>query len=98
MKLDPVTTRDFHRIYRHHEENSDEGRADEVEEQLYADAAACDSYPTATHRGLTFKRARNGYRFFYATSSGIDVIYAIYHQRENWQSLIDGRYGNFSDA
>ncbi|WP_168800969.1 hypothetical protein [Peteryoungia ipomoeae] len=49
MKLDPSTTDDFHRIFQHHENLSDEGRAYEIEEQLYQDAEACDADPTARH-------------------------------------------------
>ncbi len=98
MKLDPSTIGDFDRIYNHHDGKSDEGRAEEIEEQLYEDARVCDTSPTAYHRGLTFKRVRNGYRFFYASVLGINVIYAIYHQRENWQNLIEGRCEDVSDA
>jgi len=61
------------------------------------DAGACDVYPTARHRRLTFKRARNGYRFFFANVSGVNVIYAIYHQRENWQTSIEDRSGRYRD-
>nr|WP_316655728.1 hypothetical protein [uncultured Gellertiella sp.] len=70
MKLDPSTIGDFDRIYNHHDGKSDEGRAEEIEEQLYEDARVCDTSPTAYHRGLTFKRVRNGYRFFLCKRSG----------------------------
>lgn len=98
MKLDPATKIDFHRIYNHHENYSSEERADEIDEQLYYDAGICDSYQTATHRGLTYKRVRNGYRLFYAPSQGINIIYAVFHATENWQNLIESRHGTFSDA
>lgn len=98
MKLDPSTTRDFIRIYNHHDYYSGAERAGEIEDQLYEDAESCDTVPTANFRGLNFKRVRNGYRFFYATDSGVNVIYAVYHERENWQNLIDGRFEGFSDA
>ncbi|MES5097842.1 hypothetical protein ABUK73_06395 [Agrobacterium sp. BA1120] len=98
MELDPSTKHDFHRIYNHHEEYSGDEKAEEIEDQIYADVGNCDSLPTATHKGLIFKRVQNGYRFFYGNVGACNIIYAIYHAKEDWQNLILDRYETFSDA
>ncbi|MCM2476853.1 hypothetical protein HGO38_25730 [Rhizobium sp. CG5] len=91
MKLDPATRRDFHRIYAHHEHHSSADNAQAIEDALYEDVATCDSLQTARYRALTYKRVRNGYRLFFVEIAGINIIYAIYHQREDWQTLISDR-------
>lgn len=98
MKLDPKTRHDFHRIYAHHESYSSAEKAERVEEVLYEDALICDSSQTVKFRELTYKRVRNGYRFFYVQIDGVNVIYAIYHQREDWQNLIGRRYDTLDEA
>lgn len=74
----------------------DDARA--IEDALYEDAETCDTLQTARYRELTYKRVRNGYRFFFVHIAGINIIYAIYHQREDWQNLVSDRHIGLDDA
>lgn len=98
MKLVPGTMRDFYRIYAHHERHSSMENARAIEDALYEDAETCDTLQTARYRELTYKRVRNGYRFFFVHIAGINIIYAIYHQREDWQNLVSDRHLGLDDA
>ncbi|UWF68576.1 MULTISPECIES: type II toxin-antitoxin system RelE/ParE family toxin [unclassified Brucella] len=95
MKLDPSTTRDFHRIYHFQEENAGFEHADEIEEKIYADIEVCDNYITSKYNDLTYKYICSGYRCFYTKIADEDIVFAIFHRREDWQELVEGRYEDF---
>ncbi|MGO4558268.1 type II toxin-antitoxin system RelE/ParE family toxin [Mesorhizobium sp. 2RAF21] len=87
-RLQNGVVNDLARIYLHNAKLKSHDRAIEIEDGLYDFADRIRTGTGADFRGRTGLKSDDGYIVFFVEAEDHVVVYAVYHERENWDALV----------